>query len=247
MDLQEKENIEIEYWKNSSFENPEVFTKENYLNKSQEAIHFNYKIQKYRSLLNKKTTVLELGAGQGWASCFLKKFFLPDAAFTVTDISPYAIASVKHWEHIFKTKIDNAVSCKSYSIPLEDASVDFIFCYAAFHHFVKHKETLTEAKRVLKSGGIMLFLYEPVSSKLFYPLYYKYVNTAAHSTPEDVLIPKVLKSYCNSLNLEFRVTYDSHQTINRSWVIMLYFGFLKRLPFLTKLLPASADFIIKKK
>lgn len=247
MDLKEKEKIEIDYWKDSDFENPEVFTKENYLNKSQEATHFNYKLQKYISQFKGKENVLELGGGQGWASCFFKKYFLPDANFICTDISPFAIKSIHNWEHIYNVKIDSSFSCKSYDIPLEDDSVDLIFCYAAFHHFVKYKETIQEAKRILKPNGVMLFLYEPVSSKFFYPLYYKYVNTAPHSTPEDVLIPKNMKSYCASLDLDCEVVFDSHQSINRSWVIMLYFGMLKRVLFLARYMPASADFIIRKK
>ena len=39
-------------------------------------------------------------------------------------------------------------------IPVEDESVDAVFCAQAFHWFAS-KETLTEIKRVLKPGGIL--------------------------------------------------------------------------------------------
>ncbi|MBT8232342.1 MAG: class I SAM-dependent methyltransferase [Saprospiraceae bacterium] len=244
LDLEKKENIEINFWRDSPEEGPSKFTKANFLNKTQEASHLDYKLQKYKSIINNKTDVLEIGAGQGWASCFTKKYYLPFAKFTVTDISSYAVDSIKYWEDIYKVKIDQSLACKSYEIPIADASFDLIFCYAAFHHFVKHKETLAELKRLLKPNGHIIFLYEPTSSSLFYKLYYKYVNWAPHSTPEDVIVPKRVKKMCKDLNLYYVNKYDSHQTINRSLVTTLYFKFLKTFSFLKTILPSSSDLLI---
>ena len=241
MHLDEKENIEINYWKNSSFESPEQFTKANLLNKMQEAQQLDYKLRKFEELLKGRSNILELGAGQGWASCFMKKYFLPDAHFTVTDISPFAIQSLPHWEKIYEVKMLNALACKSYEVPLRDASFDFIFCYAAAHHFVKIKETLIECKRLLKKGGVILFLYEPTSSAFFYPLHYKYVNTAAHVTPEDVLVPGKVNRIAEEIGLKYKNHYDPHQEINRSMFTMLYFKVLSTFSFTQRLLPSSSD------
>ena len=246
MKLEEKEQIEIEWWKDSKFEGPSKFTKENFLNKMRSVNHFHYKLRKYRKHIQNKSNVLELGAGQGWASCFLKRYFLPDAHFTTTDISPYAVASIKHWERIFETKIDQTKACKSYDTSLESNQFDLIFCYSAAHHFVKQEETIKELSRILKPGGKILYLFEPSASRLFYPLYYKYVNWAPHSTPEDVLIPSTLKNMAQKYKLQFEHYSDPHQSQYLSLFVMFYFKTLSRFPFLQKILPTSSDFILIK-
>ena len=245
MNLEEKEQIEINFWRDNPMENPTTFSKENMLNKLQEASHFNYKLVKYHHLFKDKKNILEIGAGQGWASCYLKKFFLPQSNFTVTDISIYAIASLKYWESLFEVKILNSLACKSYEIPIIDQSFDFIFCYAAAHHFIKIDETLSELKRLLQPGGVILFLYEPTCSSFLYPIHYKYVNTAPHSTPEDVLVPSRIKQLASKNDLFYENIYDPHQTIIRSIGIHVYFKFLRLFPFLQKILPGSSDMIFR--
>jgi ubiquinone/menaquinone biosynthesis C-methylase UbiE len=246
IDLSQKEQVEIDFWKNSPKENPEVFSRGNFLNKTREARQFNYKINRHKKVFRKKKNILELGAGQGWASCYLKKFLLPNSHFTVTDISIYAIESLPYWEKVYDVKIDNKLACKSYEVPLRDGSFDLIFCYAAAHHFVKLDETIKECQRLLMPGGQMIFLYEPTCSRLFYPLHFKYVNTAAHNTPEDVLIPGEIKKLAKKHELKFVNHYDAHQTLIRSIPIHLYFRFLKALPFLQKTLPSSSDMVFTK-
>lgn len=144
MELARKESIEVNYWKESSFESPNEFTKRNRHNKRKECEHLHYKIKKHINLIKSKRNILEVGAGQGWASCFLKRYYLKNSHFTVTDISKYAIKSLKFWEKEFDVKIDRSFAAKSYKIDAPDKSFDFIFCYAAAHHFVEHKKTLKE-------------------------------------------------------------------------------------------------------
>ncbi len=246
MKLEDKELQEINFWRDDPNQNPSEFTRGNILNKMQEAKHFNYKLSKYRKLFRQKKNVLELGAGQGWASCFMKKFFLKNANFTVTDISKYAIASLKYWEKLFEVEIINRLACKSYEIPLRDASFDFIFCYASAHHFVKIKETLIELNRLLEPGGHIIFMYEPTCSKLLYPLHYRYANKESYGVPEDVLVPSEIKKIAEPIGLKFKNDYDPHQTIIRSISIELYFKMLKTLPFLQKVLPSSSDLVFVK-
>lgn len=245
MNLEEKERIEIEFWRDDPAENPREFTRQNLLNKIQEARHLDYKLQKYKHLLKGKTNVLEIGAGQGWASCYMKKYYLPEANFTVSDISTYAIQSLHYWEHIFQVKMLNSLSCPSYDIPLRDQTYDLIFCYAAAHHFVKIEETLVELKRLLTKNGVIIFLYEPTCSKMFYPLHYWYVNYAPHSTPEDVLQPGQIKKIAEKHGLSYQNKYDSRQTIIRSVPVYLYFRILGVLKFLQRIFPSSSDMIFK--
>lgn len=246
MNLKEKEEEEINYWRESKFESSERFTKENFLNKMQECRHFDYKANKYAAFIRNKTRVLEVGAGQGWASCFLKKYYLPEAHFTVTDISPYAIQSIAYWEEFFRVRIDRAYAAKSYEIDAEDGQFGLVFCYAAAHHFVLLEETLTELKRVLRDDGHILFLYEPTCSALFYPLHYYYVNKMPHSTPEDVIVPSRMSAISQRAGLKYRNIYDAHQTLIRSIPLGLYFRMLGKLPFLQKALPSSSDLIFRK-
>lgn len=246
MELKAKEQLEINYWKNSRWEKPEVFTKENFLNKAQELRVFNYKVHKHIHLVRGKKQVLELGAGQGWASCFLKRYFLPNAHFTTTDISEYGIASIKYWEDIFNTKIDKKLACKSYEVPLENQSCDFIFCFAAAHHFVKTEETLQELKRLLKPGGVVIFFYEPTCSKWLYPLHFKYVNKVNPHVPEDVFVPSEVQQIVDRVGLQYTNFYDAQQPIIRSIGLGMYFGLLKKLPFLMPWLPSSSDMVFRK-
>jgi len=115
-----------------------------------------------RSELISNGRVLELGSGQGWASCLYKQMFPAVYAIT-TDISQYAIMSLPKWERIFDVKIDHSYSCKSYEINEEASSVDQIFCFAAAHHFLAHRRTLVEIKRVLKPGRSAFYFYEPAT------------------------------------------------------------------------------------
>jgi ubiquinone/menaquinone biosynthesis C-methylase UbiE len=172
---------------------------------------------------------------------------LKDSKFTVTDISPHAIKSIVNWEKLFKVKIDKYYSAKSYKLSENDNQFDLIFCYAAAHHFVLYEETLIELKRVLKDDGHIIFLYEPTSSKLFYPLHYYYVDKVAHhTTPEDVLIPSKIKSICSKIKIQYINQYDPNQIIIRNMPIKIYFSLLKRAPFLQRFLPSSSDLLFSK-
>jgi ubiquinone/menaquinone biosynthesis C-methylase UbiE len=246
MKLSEKEKIEIDYWQDSSFESPKNFTKANFLNKIQECRNFNYKITKNIEVIRHKKSVLEVGAGQGWASCFLKKYFLKNAKFTVTDISPHAIASIVNWEKTFDIKIEKSYASKSYEIAEDNKQFDLIFCYAAAHHFVLYEKTLIELKRLLTDDGHIIFIYEPTSSKLFYPMYYYYVNKVDHSTPEDVLVPSKIRKICKRINLNYINHYDSNQVLIRNLPTGIYFSILGKLKFLQKYLPSSSDLVFFK-
>lgn len=75
MDIDEKEQKEIYFWKNSPLENPESESIENLVNKFSEAKVLLEKLTTYKEYFNKSQSILELGSGQGWASCIVKKCF----------------------------------------------------------------------------------------------------------------------------------------------------------------------------
>jgi ubiquinone/menaquinone biosynthesis C-methylase UbiE len=43
------------------------------------------------------------------------------------------------------------------ALPLPDASADIVFCHQTFHHLVEQERALSEFRRVLKPGGVLLF------------------------------------------------------------------------------------------
>lgn len=246
MDLKEKEKIEIEFWKNSQFENPNSFSLANFLNKTSHFKTLHSKINKHQNHFKNASSVLELGAGQGWASSFMKRWVVPNASMTVTDISPYAIESVKYWEEVFDIQIEETKACKSYDLPFEDNKFDLIFCYAAAHHFVKQEETLSEIYRVLKPSGKCVYLYEPTCSKLFYKIHFNYVNRQRPDIPEDVLIPKEMIKLGEKLNFKVEHHFDHKSQETNSIAMSLYFKFISTFSFLQRILPSSSDFIFIK-
>jgi SAM-dependent methyltransferase len=42
-------------------------------------------------------------------------------------------------------------------LPLEEHSVDVVFCHQSFHHIIQHRQAMLEFHRVLKPGGLLLF------------------------------------------------------------------------------------------
>jgi ubiquinone/menaquinone biosynthesis C-methylase UbiE len=49
------------------------------------------------------------------------------------------------------------LNCSSSNIPLDDNSVDMLFCHQTFHHLIYQDRAIQEFFRVLKPGGVLLF------------------------------------------------------------------------------------------
>lgn len=240
MGIIEKQAIEIKFWKNSIQERPEANSADNIINKVSDAAIFLDCVKKYLDKILKEGKVLELGGGQGWAACLLKRLY-PKASITLTDISKYAIASLYKWEKIWDVKLDNKYACKSYKTKEIDGSIDIIFCFAAAHHFLAHRRTIMEISRILKPGGKAYYFYEPTSPNFFYWIAYKRVNNKRPHVPEDVLIPSKIVQLAKESNLNLKVDYYP-SLINRGPKETLYYYFLNNFNFLQKLLPCTANF-----
>lgn len=245
MKINDKESIEINYWKHSEIEGPDKRTIKNLINKIGDLKVFLECINNLNNYIVDKGFILELGAGQGWASCAYKHLY-PNVNITATDISEYAISSLSYWEKVFDVDDIKSYSCKSYELKELDSSIDLIFCFAAAHHFVAHKRTLIEIKRVLKKGGKAIYIYEPTSPSLFYPIAYWRVNRIRPEVPEDVLITHKLKSFAESIGLNLSVTFAPLMT-KRKGFSAFYYKFMSFFPKLNNLLPCSAHIIIEKK
>lgn len=244
-DIEAKQKIEIEFWRDSKDESPEADSLYNIVNKVSDAGVFLDCLNRHRAKLTSNGKVLEIGGGQGWASCVYKKSF-PNAHVIATDISKFAIVSLPKWEQLYGVKIDNSYACTSYEIHESDASLDQIFCFAAAHHFLAHNRTLREISRVLKPGGMAFYFHEPATPKYLYSPAYWRVNRKRPQVPEDVLITSELRKLARKIGLDLHVDYYP-SLIKRGPFETVYFLVMGRIPFLQRILPCSANFIFTKK
>jgi len=240
-----KQQVEIEFWRVSETESPESDSLQNIVAKLTDANILLDALERYKEQLSVNGKVLELGGGQCWASCIYKRLY-PKAFVTGTDISPFAVQSLSKWEHVLDVKLDNSYACKSYEIPEPDASIDQIFTFAAAHHFLAHRRTLTEFKRVLKPGGNAFYLFEPTTPKYLHSLAKKRVNLKRPEVPEDVLIPKKLRQIAKTLDLDCQVDFFPTYK-GRGATATAYYLVLGRVRPLQALLPCTANFIFTKK
>jgi len=242
--LEEKERLEIDFWRDSETEGPGVFSVANLVNKLSEARWLLPLFERYRPAFAASHRVLELGGGQGWAACLLQNVY-PDLSITTTDISPYAVESLPMWEELFRVKLERAYACTSYETQEPDASVDLVYAFQAAHHFVQHEETLREIARILKPGGTALYLFEPTVTGPLYRFAHWRVNHKRPEVPEDLLQPRLMKRLAEAQGLTLRV--DRHpETVNRGAAETVYYYLLGKLPFLQGLFPCTANFVFEK-
>jgi SAM-dependent methyltransferase len=242
--VEERQQIEIDYWRTSKEEAPGPLSIPNLVNKMGDAQVFFDLVQRYGALFPTAGRILELGGGQGWAACMVKRL-RRQADVTTTDISPYALEAVPHWERVFDVRLDHRYACKSYETREPDAAVDLAFTFASAHHFIEQERTFGELSRILKPGGVALYLYEPTSNQFFYPVMHWRVNKNRPAVPEDVLVPARLKRAALASGLDMRVDFYP-SLIKRGRVETLYYTMMSIVPALSSVLPCSANIVITK-
>lgn len=244
-DIRRRRDLEDEFWRTSPTERPESTSIENVVNKAQDAAIFLGLLQHYRGLFETADRVLEIGGGQGWAACMVKSVF-PDANVTTTDLSASAVASVGKWERIFDVKLDQVRHSASDDLGEPNSSVDLVFCFAAAHHFVTHRRTLVEIRRVLRPGGHALYLYEPACSDSLYRAALWRVERKRPEVAEDVIRHARLREIAGEVGLACDVQF--YPSIERRGPFeTLYYGALRKLPYLQARLPCTANFVFTKR
>jgi ubiquinone/menaquinone biosynthesis C-methylase UbiE len=103
-------------------------------------------------------TVLEFGAGTGWASRFLSQL---GCRVISVDVSETALRiAAEHYQRLPVIGDKPAplfLKFNGHQLDLPDKSVDRIMCLDAFHHVPNPSRVLSELCRVLKDGGIAGF------------------------------------------------------------------------------------------
>jgi SAM-dependent methyltransferase len=231
---------EQEFWSNDPFERPGVDTLENFVNKSQDAAVFFDIVRPYRSEFTAALRIAEIGGGQGWASCLVKRMN-PSASVTLTDAVADAVAGRVIWERVLDCTLDAAHAAPAQVLPFADASVDLLFCFAAAHHFVDHEAALRETERVLTPGGRCLWLYEPTSPKWAHAAAERRVNRKRPDVPEHVLVPAAIVAIARSCSLDASFMFCT-SVAHRGRFATLYYLALDTVPLLRRLLPCTAHF-----
>jgi SAM-dependent methyltransferase len=219
------------------------------VSKMTEAGAFLEAFDRYRSRFEQAKTIVELGAGQGWASCLAKALLEGEKHVVATDVSLEAVQSVSTWERVFQTKLDDTKACPSFELDFADVSVDLIFCFQSAHHFGAHRRTLTEVRRVLRPGGACLYLHEPTTPSYLYGRAVKRVNrkraSMSHDVVEDVIVTDRLLTIAAELGLRSTLRYSPTLT-GRGEKQFLYFTVVGRLGRLQRFVPSTADFCFEK-
>lgn len=237
---------ECAYWASTDWEGPRTETLRNLLNKMQEAPVAHELFAHFAERFNRRAGghVLEVGGGQGWASCLLKRLH-PRLVVTLTDVAPEAVAGRTTWERVYATTIDHVAAAPAWDVPIPDSSVDVIFAFAAAHHFVDHAAVLSEHWRVLREGGVALWLYEPTSPGIMRWLAERRANRKGMAVPEHVLNADAILRVARRQGFMASSEYWP-STTHRSQSATMYYTLLQTIPILQRCLPCTCNFIFQK-
>ena len=109
-------------------------------------------LHRYALTLNfiKNKIVLDVASGEGYGSNLMSKYALKVIG---VDISEEAVL---HASQKYKSNNLSFETGSAAKIPLDDHSVDVVVSFETLEHHDKHKEMMTEVKRVLKKDGVFI-------------------------------------------------------------------------------------------
>ena len=113
-------------------------------------------------------SVVELACGRGDLAVALAEQF-PDAKILAVDRYPDAGSAIREAHAAGKAKNLEYLCSDAVNLPvIRDSSVDLVFGQAALHHLANDVSAVrNEAHRILKPGGRLVFLFEPLGHNWF--------------------------------------------------------------------------------
>jgi SAM-dependent methyltransferase len=242
----EREHEEIAFWSQSADERPGAFGLDLLTHKMSEARIFLERFARHRQRFERASTILEVGGGQLWTSCMVKRELGGRVTVIGSDIAPDAVVSSPQWARVVEAAPDARLACRSREIPLADASVDLVFCFAAAHHFGDQRAALAEIARVLRPGGQALYLYEPGVREFLYPLALRRVTAKRPAVPEDLIKYRDVERIGPELGLDVEVEFVTSTTY-RGAIETAYYLVLSHAPPLQRLLPCTMDLVFTRR
>lgn len=109
--------------------------------------------------IQKNTSILDLGAGTGWSTAYLAK--MSDCCIALDLCKPTKLGLAKVFlesEDIFFERI----MANMMQLPFEDECFDLVTSVASVHHATNLMVALREISRILKVGGKLVLIGEPV-------------------------------------------------------------------------------------
>lgn len=239
------ERREIDYWSRSRGKAAEVDSLDGLTQKMAEARVVLEKLERFDAYFREATVIAELGGGECWFSCIVKRQFGPHNTVIGSDIATDALAAAPEWERIFQVRLEGTSVCRSYEMPLRSESVDLVVAFASAHHFGAHRRTLEEISRVLAPRGRALYLHEPGCRRYIHRLARRRVQTKRSIVGEDVLVYRDLVALAERAGLSAEVVFSPTTTF-RGPLQTVYYLVLKRIPALQHVLPCSVDLVFSK-
>ena len=113
--------------------------------------------------LTGKETILDLGAGRGWAAKYFARLGCRVVALDVVADDNVGLGRARALMDHAGVYFDRIIA-DGENLPLAPDSFDLVFCAAALHHSSHLPELLQQVARVMKPGGRLLAVREPCIS-----------------------------------------------------------------------------------
>ncbi len=110
-----------------------------------------------KKVIPANSTVLDLGAGNGWLS---NQLALSGHAMYAVDLLINADDGLGAWKNYESTF--TPVQAEFINLPIPDSSVDAVIFNASLHYAENYEQTLAESLRVLRPDGILVIMDSPV-------------------------------------------------------------------------------------